>query len=95
MGSPDLSLWWEPDDRSEVDDARGLSQFVNGLPAFNSVYASWLEVARDPKERPACAAERNRGEADPDQLKDAGRPRPSYAEAWQSRRGRPRWASTL
>ncbi|RBP05159.1 immunity protein 52 of polymorphic toxin system [Roseiarcus fermentans] len=43
MGSPHLSLWWEPDDRSEVDNARGLSQFVNGLPAFDPVYESWLE----------------------------------------------------
>lgn len=38
-----LNLWWEPRDPLQADDARRLSDFVTGLPDFDSIYQSWLE----------------------------------------------------
>lgn len=45
-----LNLWWEPRDPAQADDARRLSQFVNGLPDFDSIYRSWLESPKTRKE---------------------------------------------
>ncbi|RBP09035.1 hypothetical protein DFR50_1234 [Roseiarcus fermentans] len=43
MTAPGLKLWWGPRERSQTDDARSLSRFVSGLPAFDPIYESWLE----------------------------------------------------
>ena len=42
MYKPDLNLRWEPRDPSQADDAGRLSEFISGLPNFDSIYQSWL-----------------------------------------------------
>jgi Immunity protein 52 len=42
MDKPELMLRWEPREPSQADDARRLSEFVNGLPSFDPIYRSWL-----------------------------------------------------
>jgi hypothetical protein len=42
MSKPELHLWWEAREPSQAGDARRLSQFVTGLPDFDSIYQSWL-----------------------------------------------------
>jgi hypothetical protein len=42
MDKPDLDLWWESRDPAQADDARRLSRFVTGLPAFDPIDQSWL-----------------------------------------------------
>jgi hypothetical protein len=50
MSDQELSLWWEPRDPSQADDARRLSRFVSGLPDFDPIYRSWLNSPKTPKE---------------------------------------------
>ncbi len=50
MSDLELKLWWEPRDPSQADDARRLSQFVTGLPDFDPIYRSWLELPKTRKE---------------------------------------------
>ena len=55
-----LHIWWEPRDPSQADDARRLSEFVSGLPNFDSIYQSWLESptsSEDWLKSPASRAE--------------------------------------
>jgi hypothetical protein len=55
-----LHIWWEPRDPSQADDARRLSQFVTGLPVFDSIYQSWLQAptsSEDWLKSPASRAE--------------------------------------
>ena len=66
MSDLELELWWEPRDPSQADDARRLSRFVNGLPDFDPIYRSWLEVAEDQEGDGSRPAQRGRGEAAPD-----------------------------
>jgi hypothetical protein len=42
MDKPELKLWWESRDPGQADDARRLSDFVSGLPGFDTIYQSWL-----------------------------------------------------
>ena len=42
MDKPELNLWWEARDPAQADDARRLSDFVTGLPDFDTIYQSWL-----------------------------------------------------
>ena len=44
MSDLELKLWWEPRDPPQADDARRLSRFVSGLPDFDPIYRSWLEL---------------------------------------------------
>jgi hypothetical protein len=37
---------WEGREPAQADDARRLSQFVSGLPSFDSIYASWLKAPK-------------------------------------------------
>ena len=46
MPNIELNLWLAPHEPSQADDAPKLTNFVNGLPRFDSIYASWL---RSPK----------------------------------------------
>ena len=50
MGGPKLNLWWRPRERqAQADDARSLARFVNGLPAFDPIYESWLDSPKTRK----------------------------------------------
>ena len=46
MPNIELNQWWEPREPSRADDARKLMNFVNGLPRFDSIYASWLRAPK-------------------------------------------------
>lgn len=50
MSKLELYSWWEPRDPARADDARRLSNFVNGLPNFDPIYQSWLELPDTKKE---------------------------------------------
>jgi hypothetical protein len=50
MSDLKLSLWWEPRDPPQADDARRLARFVSGLPNFDPIYQSWLESPKTKKE---------------------------------------------
>jgi hypothetical protein len=50
MTGPKMMLWWEPREGSRVEDSRSLARFVSGLPAFDSIYQSWLASPETRKE---------------------------------------------
>jgi hypothetical protein len=46
MISVNLDFGWEGRELAQADDARRLSEFVSGLPNFDSIYASWLKAPK-------------------------------------------------
>ncbi|RBP04581.1 immunity protein 52 of polymorphic toxin system [Roseiarcus fermentans] len=49
MSGPELNLWWGLREQSQSEDARSLARFVSELPAFDSIYESWLESPKTKK----------------------------------------------
>jgi hypothetical protein len=50
MDRPNLNLWWEAREPEVAGDARRLSRFVTGLPAFDPIYQSWLNSPKTKEE---------------------------------------------